>query len=236
MSKNKRIQLLLQLLHEVFHSRTFQLEDALGLAGGEKLIHFRVIVGYRIDGKCRIFLPGHLLRILDHREGAKPQEIHLEKSELLKGRHGILRRDGAVGRARQRNVLIRRRRCDNHARRMNGGMPREALQFLSKINQPPDLRVGLHKLRQLLVDFQSLGDVHSELHGNHLRNDVHPRIRKVHGTADVADDTAGLQRTEGYNLYHVVLAVVAHYVVDDFLAPLIAEVHVDIGPGLPLGV
>ena len=119
---------------------------------------------------------------------------------------------------------------------MNGGMPREALQFLSKINQPPDLRVGLHKLRQLLVDFQSLGDVHSELHGNHLRNDVHPPIRKVHGTADVADDTAGLQRTEGYNLYHVVLAVVAHHVVDDFLTPLIAEVHVDIGHGLPLGV
>ena len=72
--------LRLQLLHKGFHSRAFQLEDALGLAGGEKLIHFRVIVGYRIDGKCRIFLPGHLLRILYYREGAKPQEIHLEKA------------------------------------------------------------------------------------------------------------------------------------------------------------
>ena len=87
-----------KLLHEILHSRGFQLEHALAFALGDHLVNLGIgiidLIYVEIHPVGFINIPD---RILYNRKGSEPQEIHLEKSQLLNGGHGELSGDGAVG-------------------------------------------------------------------------------------------------------------------------------------------
>ena len=56
-------------------------------------------------------------------------------------------------------------------------------------------------------------------------------VGQVHDAPHIADHAAGRQGTESDDLGHLILPVLFHNVVDNFLTALVAEIHVDIGHG-----
>ena len=88
-SRNDILKTLrLQFLHEVFHARAFQLENAVRFSRSQGRVHCRIVVlhGFQADA-----FPAALFRhpqgVLDHGERPKPQEIHFQKPQLLQGSH-----------------------------------------------------------------------------------------------------------------------------------------------------
>ena len=83
--------LRLQLLHEILHTRTFQLEHTICLTGSQRIQHCFIIVINMIHiNLTAMSLLGHPHSILDHSQGTKPQEIHLQKSKFFQCGHGKL--------------------------------------------------------------------------------------------------------------------------------------------------
>ena len=229
--------LRLQLLHEALHPGTLKLEDAVRLSGPNGIQHRFVIV---INAVYVDFLPrapaGQLHRVLDHSQGPKTQEIHLQKPQFLQGSHGELGGHRAVRPEGERHVLVHRLLADDHAGGVHGGVPGQSLQPLGHVNELPHLVIFLVQFFQLRVHGQCLvqGDV--QLCGDHLCDSVHKGVGQVHDPPHVPQDAPGCQGTEGDDLHHPVRAVLAHHIVDDFLPPLKAEVHVNIRHGHTLRV
>ena len=95
------------------------------------------------------------------------------------------------------------------------------------------LIVGLLKVR---VHGQGLVQRHAQVPGNHLGDGVAQGIGQVQHTPHIPDNALCSQGTKGYNLHHLVLAVLAHHIVDYLLTPFVAEVNVDIRHGHTLRV
>ena len=73
------------------------------------------------------------------------------------------------------------------------------------------------------------GQFDSKLVGHHAGDLIDARQRNPQRSPDVLDRGAGLHRSEGADLGDAVFAVFFFYVVDNFAAPLLAKVDVDIG-------
>ncbi len=91
-SRNNILQILgTQLLHEIFHARTFQLKDTVRPARADGSENIRIIVINIINinmhstGLFYVFY-----RILYYGERAKPQKIHFEQTQFLQSSHGKL--------------------------------------------------------------------------------------------------------------------------------------------------
>ena len=119
---------------------------------------------------------------------------------------------------------------------MHACVPRKSLKALRHIDQAADLFIGLIERFQLRVHRERFIDRDAQLHGDHLRDRIAQGIRQIHDAADIPDHAPGCQRTEGNDLGHPVPAVFPVYIINDFLSPLEAEVHVNIGHGYALGV
>src|ERR1022692_1752406 len=72
--------------------------------------------------------------------------------------------------------------------------------------------------------------------GHQLGYLVHVGVRHVHHAAHVFDGSFRGKRTERNDLGDVLASVLLRDVVDDFAAPVHAEVDVDVGHGNPLGI
>ena len=86
-----------EVLHEVRHAAAFELEYALRVAVGYKLVDLGIIEVHRreIDVGSVVLLY-HAKRVSYDREVSEAQEVHLQKTQLLYGRHVELRRDALV--------------------------------------------------------------------------------------------------------------------------------------------
>ena len=227
----------LQLLHEAFHPGAFKLEHPVRTAGTQRIQHLPVIVIdlLHVQPDAGILLH-HSDSVLNDRQRPEAQEIHLQKSQLLQGGHGELGRDGTIGGSGKGNVLVHILLADHHAGGVHGGMPGKALQTAAHVDQPGDLRLFLVSFFQLRVHGQGFVDGDVQLLGDHLGDGVHLGVGHVQHPAHIPDHTPGREGTEGDNLHHPVLAVFADHIIDHFLPPFEAEIHVDIRHGHTLGV
>ena len=87
------------------------------------------------------------------------------------------------------------------------------------------LFVGLSKLR---IHFQGPVYGHIQLRRDHFCDHVHLGIGHIQHTAHIPDHTPGSQGTKSNDLHHPVLAILFHHIIDHFLAPFKAKVHVNI--------
>ena len=176
----------LQLLHEVLHAAAFQLEHALSLSRADGSIDCRIVIInlIHVDGLSRP-LGRHAGRVLNHCQRPESQEIHLQKAQLLQGRHGKLGRDRAVRSPGQGYILVHFLLADDHARRVHGGVSRKSLQTHGHVNQLMDLRIILIAFPKLRIHLQRLlkGDI--QLLGHHLGNGVHKIVGQVHDPSHV---------------------------------------------------
>ena len=167
------------------------------------------------------------LRISDDSQGAQPQKVHLQKTQLFDLGHVELgHRQAVVGGKRQ--IIIRRLRRNNHACRVGGGVPGHALHLQCGVDEFGHLRVGIVELFQLAGNLQCPLEGHFQLHGHKLCYHVHLLVWNTHHAAHIPDGVAGCHGTKGDDLRHMVRTVFAVDVVDDFLSALVAEVHVEI--------
>ena len=110
----------LQFLHEPFHSGTLKLEHTICLTCSDIIQHLLIIVIYLIDIQFRLLSSCKQHCILYHSQCTKAQEVHFQKSKLLKRCHNKLRCDCSVCCPRKRYILINRLLTDHNT----GGMHR----------------------------------------------------------------------------------------------------------------
>ena len=115
-------------------------------------------------------------------------------------------------------------------------MPWQPLQTLGHIDQIADLLVLIVRLFKVRIHGQGFFQCHTQIIGDHLGDGVAQGIRKAQDPSHVPDHTLGSQGTKGDDLHHLVLAVLAHNIVNDFLASLVTEVNINIRHGYPLRV
>ena len=171
-----------------------------------------------------------LQRRLDHVEVAQAEEVHLEQAELGDVVHAELRDDLGVALLLQRQVLGERLVADDHAGGVDGVVADEALEAIARSTTSLTCVVVVVGLLQLAAGHHGLLEGRRRrLLGDHLGDAVADRVRQAHDARGVAGGGARRHGAEGDDLRHAVAAVLAGHVVDDLVAALHREVHVDVG-------
>ena len=217
------------------HARALELEHAGGLSFREHAEGLFVVVRHFVDAEVRRMAAHHVLGVLEHREVAQPEEVHLQQAQLLERRHLVLADHGLVV-LRQRDVLVDRFFGDDHAGGVGGGVAGHALERASRVDEAFHLPVAVVKLLERLGQAQRLVDGHVQRRGDLLGGRVGLGVGDVQRPRNVADRHARRHRAEGDDLRDVIRAVEPRDVVDDLAAAVDAEVHVDIRHGHALGV
>ena len=166
----------------------------------------------------------------------RPEEVHLQQADAIDLLHRPLGRDFVAVALEERRVVGDRPGGDDDARGVDAGVARHALEPLAHVEQVLDARILLLHLAQLRVLDQRLLERHVERRRNLLGDAIDVRVGHVHGAADVAHHGLGLHRAERDDLRDVLAAVPARDVLDDFAAPPLAEVDVDVGHRHALGI
>ena len=250
-----------QLFHEILHAAGFQLENTVCPSGGNIAVNIGVGIVESVHGDHRpqrIFrgagpadgrfggrvgaagrfdgVIGHLDGVLYDCESPEAQKVHLEKSQLLDGGHGELSGRRTVLGTGQGDKILRRLRADDDTRRVDGGVPGQALQAQAHVDQLVNAFVSFIGTPEVRALFESLLQGDAQLLGDHLGDGIDIAVGQVHDAADIADDAAGRHGAEGDDLHHPVFAVFFRDIVDDLAPALEPEVHVDIGHGHTLRI
>jgi len=248
----------LHLGHHVGEAFRLHLEDAVGVAAGDELVDRRIVDGDLVGGEVGavgVVLAHPLERLVDHGEGLQAQEVELDEPRLL----GVVL--GELGDEHvallvlvDRDVLPERLVGDDHAGGVQAGLPVEPLERHGDVEDVAGghLALGavglgplaherglLVELGQARLDLDALPErLHLALHrlGDELGDAVPLGEGEPHDAHHVADHRAGLERAEGGDLADVLLAVLAGDVMDDLVAPVLAEVDVEVGHRHALGV
>ncbi len=170
---------------------------------------------------------------LERRQVSQPQKIHLQQPGLLDvthlplGRHHLL---GLVlvGQLLKRDQFLQRPVRDHHSRRVRTDVPVHPFDPPGKIKQLRDLGVFVrHPLqRRLLVDRFRDRDVQPPRH--QLVDLLDSPQRNVERPSDVLDRRLRLERAERADLRDVGVAVLLPNVIDHLVAPVLAQVDVDV--------
>ena len=215
-----------EVLHEVRHASALELEHALGVAVCYQLIYFRVVITHLrpVYGDTVVLLD-HAQSVSDDRKVTEPQEVHLEKSELLDGRHVELCRDALVRRVK-RHIFIKRQLGDDNAGSVRRSMTRQSFKSHRQVEHLLYKRLVLVSSSQLRIDLKSLCDSDPELIRDGFGYLIALSVRRVESPRDIAYSRFGLESTESDDLRHLVPAVLSVDVLDDLLPSLDAEVDV----------
>ncbi len=176
---------------------------------------------------------------IKHGQSLQAEEVELHQSRRFHVLHGELR-DRHVGLwiAIERHQFVQPPVADHHTRRMRGGMAVQPLKLQGLVDQVTDsVIVPVLRLQHRFL-FQRLlqGDRIGRIVRHHLGNPVDLAIGHLQHPPDVAQHRAGLQLSEGDDLRHLVMAVLVLHVADDLVAPVLAEVDVEVGHGHAFGV
>ncbi len=225
---------------QILRRARFRLEHGGGVAVGEELVHRRVVQGQVLQPEVRplrVERAHERHRLGQDGEGAQAEEVELHQADLLdvvlvELAHRGLGAGGGIERA-EVGELARR---DEHAPRVHAHVAGEALQLLGQGQQLADFLFLLGPGVDLRLFLPRLGKRDAQLVGDELGELVHEVEAQIEHPAHVADHRLGGHGAEGGDLRDGVAAVVALHVIDDPVAPVLAEVHVEVGHGHPLGV
>ncbi len=228
-----------ELAQGVAHPLAFQLEHPDGLARGQQLVGRGVVERQGVEVRRRPPLPEVAHRPVQHRERLQTQEVELHQARALDPLHVEL--GGGQRRARvlvEGGELGQGPVADDDAGRVGRGVAEQPLQPQRHLEQAGDRGVLLLGLLQPGLQLDRLGQGHriGRVVRHHLGQPVDQPQRQLHHPADVAQHGAGLQGAEGDDLGHPVAAVLLLDVGDRLLAPLLAEVDVEVGHRHPLRV
>ena len=235
---------------QVAHRAAVELEHPEGLPAGEQLVGGLVVEPEGVEVERLLAVQRDVVqRVVDDREVAQTQEVHLQQAEGLADPHVELRDDGAVGLAPlDRDDVDQRFLGHDHAGGVYAPLPLEALEVPRGVDDLLHLRVGLVEGAHLgglgvalvaRVEHAGERDVLAHDRGRHRLGDaVGHRVAglPVEHPCRVLDRGLRLDRGVGDDLGDLLLAVLLGGVADHLAAPALVEVHVDVGHGDALGV
>ena len=139
-----------RLAQQLAHAGRLELEDAERGALLEHLVGLRVVQRHVVDVEHDILGPLDLLeRVVDERERAQPQEVHLQQADTLDLLHVPLGDDFVPRPLVERRVVGDRTGRDDDAGGVDGGVPRHALEAAADVEDLLDPRVlGRHVLER----------------------------------------------------------------------------------------
>ena len=111
---------------------------------------------------------------------------------------------------------------------MHRRMSRKTFKSLTCIDKCPDFRITFIKCLKFIIGFKRFVNRHSDVIWYHFRYRVCFGIWDIHNPSNIFYYTFCGKCTECNYLYHSVLAIFAHYVINHFRASLIAEIDVNI--------
>ena len=178
--------------------------------------------------------------MLEHGQGRQPEEVELDQARLLDVLHVELGRRASARADRGRAAPAppaagRRSPRPRHGSRRCGAAPRAAGRWRScRATADPSSRASL----SLRLQLDRLGQGHriGRVVRHQLADPVDQAERQAEHPADVAQGGARLQRAEGDDLRDPVRAVAVADVADHLVAPVLAEVDVEVRHRHALGV
>ena len=196
-----------------------------------------------LDARAAAFLD-ELARDRQFRQRFKSEKIDLQQAHVVEVRHFVLRQQHAVFVAVERAVFGHGPVGDDQSGGVAAGVARDAFAFARKVDEFLHVRVGLVQLFEFrhVVDgvlrVVVLGarrgrgferDFFSGQHGDQLGDVVDFGEFAVEHASDVADRSLGQHGVEGDDVGGAFAAIFVLHVIDDFSAPALAEIDVDVG-------
>ena len=178
-------------------------------------------------------------RMVEHGQRLQAEEVELHQPGLLDIFHVELG-DRHVGArvAVHRHQLRQRPVADDDAGGMGRGVAVEAFELLRHVEQRLDDRLLLGLLGEARLALDRLGEADrvGRVLRHHLAEPVDLAVGHLQDAADVAQHRARLQRSEGDDLGDLVAAVFLLDVADHLVAPVLAEVDVEVGHRHAVGI
>ena len=221
------------------HALTFHLEDAHRFGPREQRVGLFVVERDRgqIDLDATLAQERH--RRLQHRQRLEAEEVEFDQARRLHPFHVELgHRHVGFRIAIERHQLVQRTFADHDAGGVRGRVAVQAFELLRDVEGAPHHRVAvaLGLQARLVVD----GALERHRIGRVLRHQlaelVDLTVRHLQHAADVAQHAARLQRAEGDDLRDPVAAVFVLHVVDHLVAPVLAEVDIEVRHRHALGI
>ena len=214
------------------HAFGFQLEHANRVTTLEERIDVLIVPCEGIEiGPHTFARLDQVARLLKDRERLEAEEVELHQPCALAVFHVELR-DRHVGPrvAIERDELCQWPVTDHNAGCVGRTVTGQPFQLQRKIEQPPDLRIGLvlgSEFRNAIECAFKRPGVRRVI-GNELGQPVDMAVAHLEHTAGVLQHSTRLQPPEGDDLGHLVATIFRLNIADHFLAPGFAEVDVEV--------
>ena len=213
------------------HALPFHLEDADGLAAREHCVAFGVVERNAQKIEIDAASGDEIYRRLQNSERRQAEEVEFHQSRLLDPFHVELGdRQLRFRIAIHRHQFGERPVADHDAGRMRRGVAVQPFELHRDVEGALHHRLGIARGLQARL----LGNRLRQRHGrrrivrHQLGELVDLPVGHFEHAADVAQHAARLQRSEGDDLRDLIAAVAALHVVDHLVAPLLAEVDVEV--------
>ena len=230
----------LEALQALAHARTFELEHTGRIGPGEKLVALLVIDGERGEVELdAVPALDELQRLLDDGQRLEAEEVELHEAGRL-DELPVELRDRHV-RARitiDGHELVERAVADHHAGGVRRGVAVEAFELLRDFEQARDDGLAVALLLQLGLAGNGIGERNriGRIVRNELAEAVDLAVRHLQHASDVAQHGARLQLSVRDDLRDAIVAVFLLDVADDLVAPVLAEVDVEVRHRDALGI
>ncbi len=225
----------LQAFDELLHPLRFKLEDGGGIHPAYQ-VKGRLVIQRDdpdIDGLFCI-ADEHPVGIvdgpIDNRQGTQSQEIKFDQTDGFHVPHVELGR--CHGRSLftvERHIIGQWPGGDNDTSRMLAGIPGQAFQFFSQIDQRPDLFLVPVTLPQRLLFIQGPVQGHVDIKRDQFGDLVNKTVGMPQYTADVTDHRFCRHPAEGNNLGYTFSAIAPGHVIDHFIPSIHAEIDIEVG-------
>ena len=221
------------------HAAAFHLEHADRLAAAEHFVGLLVVERDLAEIDRNPAPRDEIDRPLEDRQRLQAQKVELHEPGRLDPFHVELgRRHRRLRIAVERHEFDQRPVADDDAGGMGRGVGVEPLEPLGDGQHLGDLLVGLRRFLQARLVRHRL--LQRDRMGRVLRHELGELVdlaeRHFQHAADVAHDAARQKRAEGDDLRDAVGAVALAHVGDHLVAPLLAEVDVEIRHRHALGI
>ncbi len=236
--------------HQRAHRPAFELEHTDRVASLQHRERGVVVERDRVDvDALTSALADQLDGLVDDRQVAQPEEVHLQQTERLDAVHLVLRHDRrfvgllpVLGLALERDVLGELVAGDDDRRGVDAGLATQAFEATGDVDHLLDVGVdgvhltelgrGLVAVLVLRVELEARPQGRVAAHDerrHRLRDLVADRIGVAEDPRGVAHRRPRLDRGERDDLRDVVAAVAVGGVPDHLVAVSVVEVHVDVG-------
>ncbi len=223
----------------VAHARAFDLEHADRVAGAQKLESWAIVERQVGEIECDPARFQQFEAPRQHGQGLEPEKIEFDQTGELDPFHVELGRRHVGARiAIERHQFGQRPVADHHARRMGRGVAVEPFELQRDLDQPRHRFVAVARLLQggLAGDRLFQGDRVRRVVGHQFAQAVDLAVGHRQHPADIAQHRTRLQFAKGDDLRHPIAAIFLLDVADHLVAPVLAEIDVEIRHRHALGV